>query len=70
MDMQDISLIMANTLRQAYKGERKVKKGVLEQKTLKRETQEKSENIVMGTGKFRSDFRKGNSAFWWPPQLD
>lgn len=63
-DMQDISLIMANKLRQEYKGERKVKRGVLEQKTLARETRGKSENIVLGIGKFRSDFRKGNSAIW------
>ena len=55
---------MANILRQEYKGERKVKRGVLEQKTLARETRGKSENIVLGIGKFRSDFRKGNSAIW------
>ena len=58
------SLIMADTLRQEYKGGRKLKKGGLEQKTWKRETQEKSENIVLGIRKFRSNFRKGNFAIW------
>ena len=55
---------MADTLRQEYKGGRKLKKGGLEQKTWKRETQEKSENIVLGMRKFRSNFRKGNFAIW------
>ena len=55
---------MVETLRQEYEGGRKVKKGGLEQKTLKRETREKSENTVLGIGKFRSDFRKVNLAIW------